>query len=238
MNKNLIDEMEIVAKYLHKIRMLDRLAIIAGGCPREWMLNNLAVDVDFYVQLPGLDIFSLISLFNNILGSKNRVTNDKNLLYYSNNSSNSYIKHILNYKIEGKVYQIIILNDHYNRYDLIRDFNISSSQIYLTTSLNTKCSYINNTHKENKTLYLYVHYYEHFANFLVNKNIIYNKDKYKNTKYLSKIINRYLNYKFIPLDMDYISLDNVVTKNLLKIEYSKEVIVNNSKNKIIDYPPF
>jgi hypothetical protein len=142
-NNKLTVEKEIVAKYLYKINKLDRLAIVAGGCPRDWMLDRFANDIDVYVQLPSISLDLLHTLFDSIFGKANR--NNSKATYYADLSN--YIKYVLGYYVEGKLFQIIVLKDDYDRFKLLTDFKISSSQIFAYLTVNADESYIGSVHK-------------------------------------------------------------------------------------------
>jgi len=218
-NNKLNTEKEIVAKYLYKINKLDRLAIVAGGCPRDWMLDRFANDIDVYVQLPGVKLDLVRILFDSVFGKANR--NGYNTTYYPDSSN--YIKYFLSYCVEGKVFQIIVLKDNYYRYNLLTDFKISSSQILAHLVVNTGECRMGNAMIYTKEAVLQIVYYEDFREFLENKVIHYSQDKYKFTKYIDKIKLRFSK------DCTFANKDNFILKGYysvptLTITYSKEVI--------------
>jgi len=218
-NEIVLQQVEPVIAKFQQILKLDTKAIIAGGCPRDWMLGKFCDDVDIYVQLP-LPYNTLKLLFDRIFGKYNQ--NNSVSSYYFN--STNYIKYILNYHVKGIKYQIIVLKDDYNRYELLQEFKVNSSEIYITLG-----GGIHNTYKEHKKLTerkkeikVYVSYSQNFLSFLEYKDILYCGDKYLDTdKYLIKLKNKFKNYNFVNYYTPFYS--NFFTKELCTFIFTKTI---------------
>jgi hypothetical protein len=218
----------VIAKFKQVLK-LDTKAIIAGGCPRDWMLGKFCDDVDIYVQLP-LPYNTLTLLFDSIFGKSNQ--NNSVTSYYFN--STNYIKYILNYRVKGIKYQIIVLKDDYNRYELLKEFKVNSSEIYITLG-----GGIHNTYKKQeklterkKEIKVYVNYSKDFLSFLEYKDILYCGDKYLDTdKYINKLKNKFKDYNFLKYYCNH--RITFITKELCNFTFTK---TTNYNLKDLDIP--
>lgn len=64
MTTTIAEQQGIADEILVLLTRLDPNVVIAGGAPRDWMLGNLAADLDIYIYIPGSTSFRQTALMN------------------------------------------------------------------------------------------------------------------------------------------------------------------------------
>lgn len=183
---NLQEEYNVAEEVLSTIKIIDPLAIIAGGAPRDWSAGNTCNDIDVYMcweyTLHSLEN-SLDSLgFNGFNKMGSSLKADQNNKGYENVSG---MKWVIESSLHGKDVQFIVINT-IERFNVLDSFDTSICKTYVPHFE------INNLKAKPIIHILPV------KRLMDDLNIVEYSDKLKNTRHLDKMKARYPGMVFLP----------------------------------------
>ena len=139
-----IEHQKAVAKeVLNKLKTVDIFTMLAGGACRDWYLNNVASDLDFYVhysdkypQWALCETFSkLLGVNMKLVGKKGEKLNKNSDVAYTQDPNISFV---LGGRIDGVNVQVIIVNKPFFNvsnfcFDICQAYSLDIDNIQTTT---------------------------------------------------------------------------------------------------------
>lgn len=137
--KTIEQQKKVAQEVYKKLKIIDPYALLAGGAPRDWYFGNLANDLDFYFFSTGVTVASVESQLSTIMGVKvNAVEYDADSHQHGQYKSMSFLRRVLEAKIEGEKVQFMQLTEPNAQFKVVDAMDVSICKVWCDVDMSIR----------------------------------------------------------------------------------------------------